>query len=251
MPTQPAQWWTDPLEYFEEGDGGYAVASLRAYKRFTGHLFDKIAALSCTEPYKFTWSDIASVSGLSVSIESPTAWNIVHEDGLLTRAVNALLREIDPTLELREASDSDLAPAYELWGLLKGEEGMGGGGVVLSKLLAAKRPHLLPIRDFYVLNALFQHTKLDRHGDSTFDFTLDDWEAWRQLFHDELWGARLSLAAAIASATADYEPSISVLRTVDIVVWMRHKGWKDGNGNVRDGLPHGFDTPPTFLGAIG
>lgn len=251
MPAQPAQWRTDPKRYFEEGEGEFAVASLREYKKnFTGHYFDKIAALSNAEPFQFTWSDVAAVNGLSVSVDASTAWNIVDEQGKLTERVNALLREIDPTLQLREASPRDLEPAYELWRLLQSQKGLKGDGVILSKLLAAKRPHLLPIRDLYVSNALFCQTKLDRHGAPKFDSKFDDWEAWRQQLSDDADGAHLSLSANIASADAEYSPAISVLRIIDIVVWMRHKGCFVRGGKVRRGLPLEFSIEPTFLGAV-
>jgi len=245
--SREARWRTNPLEYFTEVQGQMAVSALRVYQGSTGIYFDKIAYLSRQKPYEYTWSDIASVNGLSVNMEAPTAWNIVHHDGALATRVNELLRELSPDLTLAEATQTDLEPAYGLWRLLQSERGLGGGGVVLSKLLAAKRPKLIPIRDNYVLDALFESTRRNSKGESTFDMTLDDWEPWRQYMSSD-YGARVTQAAEEALRLAAYPIPISVLRTIDIVVWMRHKGWQGSSGNIRKGLPPEFSFRPTFVG---
>lgn len=247
--SMPATWVTNPMDYFLEGGGDMAVKSLEVYQSFTGFYFDKIALESSSEPFRITWSDIASVSGLSVNIEAPTAWNIVHDDGLHTTKVNALLHEIDPELLLADASKDDLKPAYQLWSLLQKENGLGGSGVTLSKLLTAKRPNLLPIRDRFVLEALFQLTKTNSKGELNFDFALDDWEPWRE-YMNGTHGAEVTDAVNEALKKSHYPIEISILRAIDIVIWMRHQGWKDGRGYLREGLPSDFGRGPTFMGSF-
>jgi len=115
----------------------------------------------------------------------------------------------------------------------------------LSKLLTAKRPSLLPVRDAHVLNALFESTKIGKGGGTTFDHALDDWEPWR-IRMTNIEGTSLSLAANIALVDAGYTHPVSVLRTVDIVVWMRHHGWRYSKGN----LPQAFTNEPSFVGRL-
>ena len=103
------------------------------------------------------------------------------------------------------------------------------------------------MRDSYVLGALFKSTKVSRKGEVKYDYSLDDWESWRSFLTDGR-GADIPTSANIALAAADYEHPVSVLRAIDIVVWMRHQGWRDRRGNLRAGLPAAFLNEPSFVG---
>jgi hypothetical protein len=88
---------------------------------------------------------------------------------------------------------------------------------VASKLLAAKRPHLVPIYDSYVADYLSpeQHRRQWQW-----------WGPWRDLLtgdaKPDLDNALRQLRTDVAASRADDPPTpeFSDLRLVDIVIWM-------------------------------
>jgi hypothetical protein len=92
----------------------------------------------------------------------------------------------------------------------------GMGRTKTSKLLAAKRPHLLPVWDSVVAEAL-----LGPKPTST---------AWWALWQERLRGGDGDELRHKVDALIKNVPEarhLSVLRTVDIVIWMRDRGWQD------------------------
>lgn len=118
--------------------------------------------------------------------------------------LNALLEAIPTNRALHEATADDLEAVYAAQRVLDSIDGIGH--VTRSKLLARKRPHLVPIRDQHVLLAL-----VDRdHGPFTQplrDALASDDELIERLEELRQDRARLSL-----------------LRVLDIIVWMRAHG---------------------------
>ncbi|MBV9254163.1 MAG: hypothetical protein JO246_09190 [Frankiaceae bacterium] len=82
------------------------------------------------------------------------------------------------------------------------------GRTKTSKLLAAKRPHLLPVFDQYVGDTLLNHK-----SDS-------DWELWRSRFEGGR-GDDLRKAVQNIRDEADVPREVSTLRVLDIAIWMR------------------------------
>ena len=80
-----------------------------------------------------------------------------------------------------------------------------------SKLVAAKRPDLVPIWDREVSRALGAPRKMP---------WVEYWAAWRQALDTELVAKTRQIAAATS------HPCLSPLRVMDIVVWMDKKGWE-------------------------
>jgi hypothetical protein len=107
----------------------------------------------------FTAEDLLAVTMLSVRIEGYHALEILHyQAGLL----NGLLAQIpcdialqDPGAEVHVAKDG---PAWRLWGAIcdidPRPEGNRIGPVAAGKLLARKRPHLLPVYDSRIKKVL-------------------------------------------------------------------------------------------------
>lgn len=102
---------------------------------------------------------------LSVSLEPHGAINLLTDpDGHWARLLSLIPRDA----RLEDAGSNALiaegGPGWELWERLAGNEHSnkpdGSGPVIEGKLLARKRPHLIPIYDIRV-KQLFQRPKND------------------------------------------------------------------------------------------
>jgi hypothetical protein len=165
--------------------------------RFTGAYFELLVD---PDPFTITANDLIAVSMLSVTIPAPTAAWLLGKGRPL---VSALLRQIpananlaDSTIDIGEGS-----AAWELWDLLA--TGYDIRTTKTSKLLAAKRPALIPISDSVTRAAL------DRRG---------TWENWRAFVQSDQWSdLRPHLRKAAVEAGGAH---LSDLRVLDIVIWM-------------------------------
>lgn len=167
--------------------------------KYTGALFDTAPQLSSPDPNRFTAHDVAAVAALSVPLSGPAVMGLfAREESLAAR-----LREVPTDVELAKASDEVLARLFALQNDL--DLVVDVGHVTRSKLLAHKRPHLVPIRDRHVLTALLGH--------DSGSFTEPLREA---LAADPSIVARLAEIRDVAGAPA----SLSVLRVLDVLVWM-------------------------------
>ena len=201
-----AQFMRRPIDYFRGERRLAAVSALTDYREKTGFHFDRFT--SETDPDSITANDIVAVSMLSVDVPARASiWLLT--DGAYR--VSQLLTQID-----RDAAiwDDDVeitkgSPAWDLWDEVDDLYGMGP--TKTSKILAAKRPHLFPILDDVVREALFGRR---RRREVEHEY----WNLWRdELRGDE--GAELRHAVESVRADADYDSPISVLRVIDIVVW--------------------------------
>lgn len=166
--------------------------------KFTGRWFEEFAALG--DPNRFEASDVLAVEALSVKV-LPEAASVL----LLTEAeqFNSLLRQIprDQNLwEVGRLTVMEHCPATELHGLLR-RKLPDVDWVTAGKLMAAKRPKLIPILDSKV-------QELIRPPDGLFWVTL----------YDEL--ADESRRAAISNACRSAPPHVSLLRRIDVALWM-------------------------------
>jgi len=92
-------------------------------------------------------------------------------------------------------------PAGQLWNRLQKLDGVGP--VVGGKLLARKRPHLAPIADSVVIAAL-------QPARGQF------WATLRECLRDE------QIRNDIERLRPAGHPALTVLRLLDVAVWMRH-----------------------------
>ena len=186
------------------GDGG----------PFTGAYFNPVDA-DRSDPNRFTAGDLYPLQCLAVNVPGKAGIYILetHADD-----VNALLRQIPSDTALadvtREEYDELLgeeSPAWKLWRRLRaGDEGMtrwGMGPTRVSKLMARKRPHLIPIEDSVVNRVIGSNAK-------------NSWHEWWTALHSDR-EALHSLADKVRSASG--QPDLSTLRALDIVLWMKGK----------------------------
>lgn len=200
------------------GDAGdNAVYSLRRYFRdFTGAWFDRLVEPAA--PNRLTAADLVAVSMLSVTVPARAAVWILGEGAA---EIESLLREVPNGVDLWEAGGAiaDDAPLAMLWLRLQakssqwegGDDANGIGPVIAGKLLATKRPRLVPVYDAVVAEALGSFDK------GTF------WRSWQLAFEDpEL----LPAVRRVQAEAAEENPAIaglSALRVLDIVIWHQNR----------------------------
>lgn len=183
-----------------------AEAMLAQYldkKAFSGAWFETLGGRGDDPAVanRFTAADLVAVSTLSVRISGWAAIKLLDDK---PDQFSPLLRSIPTNLPLHEATDGDIQAVYAAHDALNGIRGIGH--VTRSKLLARKRPHLVPIRD--------QHVLRDLVGSAYAPFT--------EPLRDVLAGDK-EVRNRLEELRQD-RPGLSLLRILDIIVWMRTHG---------------------------
>ncbi|MBJ2119420.1 hypothetical protein I6N91_00325 [Arthrobacter sp. MSA 4-2] len=157
---------------------------------------------------RITADDLVAVSFLSVDIKGRAAIGLLEKHA---KEINELLQQIPVDLDLWDADidalNSPDSPASQLWHVLRGGKygRWGIGPTRASKIMARKRPRLIPIYDSVVRPLM----GLDHSG--------GQWTTWHAALNDESGlPARLEVIRRAAEAPAN----ISALRVMDIVLWM-------------------------------
>jgi hypothetical protein len=215
----PERFSVDPLLYVIDEEQERAVESLRAYfASFTGRWFEVCAD---PDPFSITSSDLVAVSMLGVTVPANAAAWLLGEGRTV---VSALLRQI-PTGRPIWDPEVHLSPdgaAWRLWEEIRSgqwpanrREKSGMGRTKTSKLLAAKRPLLLPVWDSVVAEALLGPMPTSANW----------WALWQARLQapdgDEIRRQVGALVAEVPEAR-----HLSVLRILDVVIWMREAGWR-------------------------
>lgn len=206
--------------YFEDGNRDWAIEALRTYCHgrsdgdwlYSGAWFDRLAAR--TEPDSITARDLVAVTMLGVTVPARAAVRLLETE---RDDFSRLLREIGPDRPIWEADEAEFvegSPADELWHRLDNLRDIGP--VIAGKLMAAKRPSLIPVYDQHVHAAL---------GWPTGQF-------WMTMRESMVEGHEAA-AEAVKMAGAE----VTALRAADIVVWMHQHGWTWAEGRL--------DVPPT------
>lgn len=175
---------------------------------YTGRLFEQLggggdAPGTCG---RVTAEDLVAVQALSVQVPIRVAAQLLH--GSLGHDLAALLSAIPTDVALGTPAAAGLvsseSPASLAWALLEGQPQVGW--VTAGKLLARKRPKLLPVYDDVVRCALGAPPSFwqSLHG-----FLLQ---------HSATVEARLS----DLRKEADVPATVSDLRMLDVIVWMAH-----------------------------
>ena len=153
---------------------------------------------------EFVANDIVAVSMLSVSIPGSAAIEILETK---REVLNRLLEKIPQNVPLWEVTEREIDPkasaASELWKALENVQGVGW--VTANKLLARKRPELLPVYDRIVKARLQPRSR-------TF------WVPLRNSLraNDGALVTRLNEIRSLANL--DVRPSL--LRILDVAIWM-------------------------------
>jgi len=152
----------------------------------------------------FTADDLVAVTLLEMTVPGEAALALLHRRA---PEFNALLSDIPADVELWDATDEQVGPesaAASLWQLLMGFHKMGW--VTTSKLLARKRPRLLPVYDTVVRAALQPRSD----------------GFWLPL-RAELQNGPLVAQIEAVRNEAGLDERVSLLRTLDVAVWMRNR----------------------------
>lgn len=168
--------------------------------RFTGRWFDEFAAIG--DPNRFEASDLLAVEALSVQVPTETAAALLITD---SEKFNALLRRIPRERDIWEVRRLDVnvgSPADNLHQALVSLDDVGW--VVAGKLLAAKRPKLLPILDNDVNNFLKPPKEM----------------FWVSMYDELADTARRSVIAEVCDVAPGH---VSLLRRIDVALWRAAK----------------------------
>lgn len=183
---------------------------------FTGAYFELLGSDE-SRPDEFTAADLYAVSTLSVSVPIEAGIAILHSEAEL---FNNLLGQI-PDRSLGKLSRQEFdaimgqgSPALSLWDRLRRngshERRWGVGPTIASKIMARKRPGLIPIEDSVLDRVLDRGKK-------------NSWEMWWEALHDG--GEKLENRAEEIRAAVK-RPDLSTLRVFDVLLWR----WGKSNG---------------------
>lgn len=189
---------------------------------FTGSHFQSLGA-DQNEPHRITAEDLLAVQTLSVTVPARAVVAIL---GDLSGEISALLEQIPENRPLSSLTDDEFSstlangsPALQLWDLLRrnGRDEHGEkkqrwnvGPTIASKIMARKRPQLIPIEDSVVDRMIHRGRR-------------NSWRMWwEELRADEVLERR---AEEIRIDTGHRE--LSALRTLDIVLWKHGRAPRD------------------------
>lgn len=179
----------------------------------TGAFFERFDA-PASEPNELNFSDVAATWSLSVP-RSPGILRFIEQNG------NAMIKPLlarwpDQDLasmcsDCLSRLDSEAGGLGEAWKILVGVDGVGA--VTASKLLAKKRPHLVPIYDQVIAFGL------------GLDGSRHHWTVMHRLL-TENEGRLQKRLLGIVQAEAERHPeraALSALRVFDILMWMHYR----------------------------
>ncbi len=186
----------DLADWFEANAKQIGEDYDRYFRSFTGRWFEHFGSIG--DRNRFDASDLVAVETLSVQVPPEAAAKLLVTE---PDRFNALLRRIPRSVDIWDASRETLqdGPAAELHTLLRTLPSVDW--VIAGKLLAAKRPRLIPILDNKVKDLLQPPTSR---------FWISMWDE----LSDE--SRRVTVAQVCADAPAD----VSLLRRIDVALWM-------------------------------
>lgn len=196
-----------PLERYYDVHGGYAGATF--------------ASIEPNDPHDVTGADLHALSMLAVTV-GPAATRRVIDDGPLRAALLDALHAVDPSTRMADATAADLEAAWNLYGVAKAAladpttASPSDPWVTAAKLVARKRPRLLPVRDSKVRSLL----GLEDRRDGRLEI-----QAIRALIVDVDVAAAIDDAAHAAETRAQAEGrhcafDTEPLRLLDAALWM-------------------------------
>jgi len=175
---------------------------------FTGSRFNTLAGGGARPDIRdrVTAADLIAVQCLGVTVPASVALDLL--DGHLGATISAHLRNIPCGIALGEDGAHDHvepgSPSDLAWHLLTEQHGVDW--VIAGKILARKRPRLIPVYDRVVRCAL-------RYPDSAW-LWLDDLFRRNEAITDRL---------GLLHHVARLPELVPLLRVLDAVIWMRHR----------------------------
>ncbi|MGW3619140.1 DUF6308 family protein [Micromonospora arida] len=192
-----------------------AFDNLRAYfdetlpRPYSGRRFEALAGGGDRPTTRdvITADDLVAVRMLSVTVPAEASVGLL--EGELGEQINGLLAQIPTDVELGTARAmclvADGQAADRAWCLL--DEQIGIDYVIAGKVMARKRPHLIPVYD-QVVRCLYGEPE----------------KVWLRL-HRRLAADRgvLREELALLRARTGIPFAVSLLRVLDVVLWMHHR----------------------------
>ena len=163
------------------------------------------AATRAASSNTLTSDDVVASSLLSVNV--PATASLALLNGPLKAHVETLLVELGPDRDLAHETSVDrssFAAAWKLWTLIDDLPGMGP--TKTSKLLARKRPRLLPIIDSVVQQHVFTQGPV--------------WISLHAALREEIKDLTLHDHLVALRDTAGLGAEVSALRVFDVVCWL-------------------------------
>ncbi|MDF9751567.1 DUF6308 family protein [Arthrobacter sp. ES3-54] len=212
-------------DILDDGNIDEAANLLVAYYRrtsadlpaYTGSVFNSWAGggdgpgvVNCV-----TADDLIAVSFLALDVPGEAAFGILKTHRAL---ISDLLAQIPANLDMADMQANDFdkllgedSAALQLWHVLRGRDTgrWGMGETRTSKLLARKRPKLIPIYDSIVGPLMELETG-----------SLGQWKRWHTALTD---GTGLPQRLQEIRTVSGISDPISDLRVMDIVLWMHGK----------------------------
>lgn len=191
-------------------------------QEYTGAYFDTFGT---NAPYQYTADDLIAVACLSKHVPARAALGILGEHSV---DIGTLLGGIRPDLSLEDIPLDEHdeyfgegSRSLDLWRLLTRHNSTpwGVGATTASKLMARKRPALIPIYDSVVARVT---------GFKNSDGT---WRAWHEAFATE--SGLVERLGSLRSAVGLQE--FSLLRILDVVLWMHGSQGTVGPESVDQG----------------
>ena len=194
----------DLRTYFDQGDGGQVPM-------FSGARFESLGGGGDIPEHRdrITPWDLVAVKCLSVDVPIDVSLDLL--EGALGDQIAGFLEDVPADIDLGDDEARTHiepgSPAQCAWHALVDQTDVGT--VTAGKLLARKRPRLIPIWDT-VVSCVYDVPKGN-----------DEW-VWLNDLLRERDGA-LSLKVAAVRDAAALDVNVSVLRTLDVILWMRHR----------------------------
>jgi hypothetical protein len=222
-------------DIFSDGKEDEAAQLLAAYYRrlpdglpaYTGSYFNSWAGGGDASENRdtITADDLIAVSFLSVDVPGEAAIGFLDTH---KNKISGLLKEIPSNRPLEDVSIEEFgavfgeeSAAMQLWHVLRGRDTgrWGVGETRASKILARKRPHLIPIFDSVVGPLMGLHNSKGQ------------WAVWHAAFIEDPGLARRLRTICNLSGVKN---SISNLRIMDIVLWMHGKQLQSAAASIKD-----------------
>jgi hypothetical protein len=180
--------------------------------RYSGSQFEDL--ITDSDPFSLSAQDLIAVTTLSVSIPARAAIWILSEDG--RNKISSILKEIPMGRDIWDPDVRDIflddGPVMELWRTLENanwpvfKPGGGlGGSTKRSKILASKRPRLIPILDRVVRGSLPE--------------TKNTWISLQGVLRNDFYRTKLEEALE----NPNVSENVSLLRRIDAVIWINNE----------------------------
>ncbi|MFF3001088.1 DUF6308 family protein [Streptomyces sp. NPDC057950] len=188
--------------------GYFGIGMPPSKATFTGNRFEHLAGGGDRPEIadRITAENLVAVQTLSVTVPAPVALDIL--EGPLGTRLSGLLHAIPRDINMVDA-DADVvadgSPADHAWHLLRDQPDVGW--VIAGKLLARKRPRLLPVYDRVVRCAVGRPSSF--------------WLALHTALRED--DAALHRQLLELRQVAGVPETVSALRVCDVAVWMGHR----------------------------